>query len=533
MILKIQKHLLFQNFLPGQNIIINGTSYEYIHYKDTSKELSLKPQKTNNIIFYKPKAVINVLNNELTRFDKKDEKKFIVQGESLNFSFKMFEAPIELFYTQYYSFERFYHSPYAHNNTPKITELSESFIEESKRKYITRFLHLKWEVCSDFAQHADLFTTQLHLLLYEFMPVLFPYHSQYIQIASNNTLRNDLRKLTPWIYPENNFNYNTEKPLIELYIVEDSFSDLGTLNTLQDYLETIFRYLYDLLKWINDGATSEYDGAYSEYIKGGAFSDDKLNFLTYGIREKFTWDISLLLRFIKENAFFDTSAIDDNYNNLIKKHSASIDVECDYCAKAFKLSEVQIMEDGLHRCSNCAKDAVDTLSRAKELETEAKKLYAELLNIDFSQLKYEFKFVTATELHNYYNTPFHVTPKYDKRELTGLATDREIDVIRVEKFRKPPKTLSVIVHEMMHIYQYQRLNYFKLKNTEEELVEGMSRWAEYYLLKNSETPEYVEEAESIHNNSIEDTSEYGVGYRYVSDKYGDNLIIKVNKKYGI
>ncbi len=86
---------------------------------------------------------------------------------------------------------------------------------------------------------------------------------------------------------------------------------------------------------------------------------------------------------------------------------------------------------------------------------------------------------------------------------------------------------------MMHIYQFQRLNYFKLKNTEEELVEGMSRWAEYYLLKNSETPEYVEEAESIHNNSIEDTSEYGVGYRYVSDKYGDNLIIKVNKKYGI
>jgi len=546
-ILKIQKHLLFQNFLPGQNIILNGTSYEYIQYNDINKELSLSPKRTENVIFYKPEAVINVPKKEFVRFDKKETKKFMVKGEKLNFSLKMFEAPIELYYKQYYSFEKFYHSPYANANTPEIRELSENFIEQSKRKYITRFLHLKWEVCSELKEHLDLFTTQIHMLLYEFMPVLFPYHAQYIQIASNNKLRSDLRKLTPWVYPQNNFNYDTEKPYIELYIVEDSFSDLGILNALQDYFETIFRHLYDLLKWINDETKSEYDGTYSEYIKGGAFPEDKLSFLSYGIPEKFAWNIALLLRFVKENAFFDTSTIDDNYDNLIKRYSNSIDVECDYCTKAFKLSEVQIMEDGLHRCSGCSKDAVDTLSRARELETEAKKLYDELLNIDFEQIKYEFKFVTATELHDYYNVPFHVTPKYDQRNLIGLAADREIDVILIEKFRKSPETFSIIVHEMMHIYQYQRLNYFKLKNIEEELIEGMTRWAQWYLLKHSENSGYMKEADILHEYSMEDTSEYGVGYRYILnnyrdkldnykselDKYGDKLITKINEKYGI
>lgn len=543
-ILKIKKHLLFQNFLPGQNIIINGTSYEFIRYDDNTKKLTLSPQRTENVIFYKPEAVIEVPKIKFVQFDKKETKKFMVNRERLNFSLKMFEAPIELYYTQYYSFEKFYHSLHAKANTPQIRELSKEFIEQSKRKYITRFLHLKWEVCSEFKEHLDLFTTQIHMLLYEFMPVLFPYHSQYIQIASNNVLKPNLRKLTPWIYPENNFDYNTEKPYIELYILEDSFSDLGILNALQDYFETIFKHLYDLLKWINDKTTGEYDGTYSEYIIGGAFPDDKLSFLSYGIPEEFAWDIELLLRFIKENAFFDTSAIDDNYDNLIKKYSA-IDVECDYCAKTFKLSEVQIMEDGLHRCNDCAMDAVDTLSRAKELETEAKKLYKELLKIDFSQIDYEFKFVTATELHDYYNIPFEVTPKYDNRQMVGLATDRDIDVILVEKFRKPPETLSIIVHEMMHIFQFQRLNFFKLRNSEVELVEGMTRWAEWYLLENSGKPEYEEFANTIQNYSENDLSEYGVGYNYIlrkygdkykdkyGDKYGDILIAKINKKYGI
>ena len=43
---------------------------------------------------------------EFVRFDKK-KKKFMVKGEKLNFSLKMFEAPIELYYKQYYSFENF------------------------------------------------------------------------------------------------------------------------------------------------------------------------------------------------------------------------------------------------------------------------------------------------------------------------------------------------------------------------------------------------------------------------------------------
>lgn len=532
-ILRIPKYLLFQNFLPQQNIIINGTSYRYNQYNDTSKELSLSPYKTDNVVFYKPQAVVS-LTNEMppTRFDSEEQNMFIVGGQRLSFSLNMFETPMELYYTSYFSFEKFYQSPVS-NKAPKKKELSPDFIDQSKRKYITRFLHLKWEISAEFEQSKDLITTQLHLLLYEFMPVLFPYYTQYIQIASDNKLKKELRELTPWIYPENNFKYDESGNFIEIYIVEDSFADLGVLKSIKIHFETIVKHLYDLLKWLNDKDSNDNVGGYVEYIKGGALSVDKLSFLTYGVPDKFEWDIELLIRFIKNNAFFDTTHIDDNYNKMSKEIGPSLDVECDYCRKTIKMSEVEVMEDGLHRCSSCAIDAVDTLEKALKLEVEAKRLYKELLNIDFMQLKYEFKFVTATELHDYYGKPFNTTHRYDKREAIGLASDRDIDVIHVEKFWKASHTLSTIVHEMMHIYQYQKLNYFKIKNSENELIEGMTRWAEYYLLVNSGVPEYIEVAKALHDYSLTDESKYGVGYRYVLDKYGDDLMAKVNKKYAI
>ena len=115
----------------------------------------------------------------------------------------------------------------------------------------------------------------------------------------------------------------------------------------------------------------------------------------------------------------------------------------------------------------------------------------------------------------------------------GLASDREIDHIHVEKFYKKESICSTIIHELMHIYQYQKLNYFKLQNNEVELIEGMTTYAQYLLFMKSGNPEYQNHAEFIDKHRTTDTSEYGIGYRYVKEKYGEDFLQIITKKYGV
>jgi len=404
----------------------------------------------------------------------------------------------------------------------------------SKRKYITRYLKLKWDLSKDFAAKKDEITTALHILLYEFMPVLFPYRHQYIQVLSDNAFKPGIRKHLPWIFAGHNLKISGGDS-IEIYIVEDSFSDLGILKALENHLEYVIKNLYDLLKWIKDDSNCHVSD-YMSYVKGQPFYVDKLQFLKYGLKDKeIHWDIDLLLDFIKQNAFFNTDTIDDNHNRRCIDGNNPVEVVCDYCGVTYDLSEVEIMEDGLHRCLNCSQGAVDTLDHALDLEKEAHQLYKKFLNFDINkeQLAYDFRFVTATELHQYYNKPFYVTNEFDERLVIGLASDREIDAILIEKFRKETETLATIIHEIMHIIQFQKLNYFKMVNTEPLLVEGMTTWAEYYILSRSNNPDHRAFAKSYDAYRRAENSEYGESYRYIQDKYGDRAFEILIKKYAL
>lgn len=528
----IPKYLLFQNILPQQNIIINGTSYEYTNFNETTRELVLNAIKTDNQVFYKPRVLAKKTGEQSKEIDAENKYTFFVNGKEHLFQLAMLEAEMEVCHTSYFAFEKYYHSPFAASNTPKLIPLDKEFISKSKRKYRTRYLKLNWEITEDLLEHKELIVTQLHHLLYEFLPVLFPYRHQYVQIASNNNYLSEHRKKTPWVFAEHNFKI-TQNNNIELYIIEDSFSDLGILKAIQLHFEYIIKNLYDLLLWLQDD--KEYFSTdYTEFVKGNAFTKDKLQFLKYGLAdENNLWNIEILLKFIKENAYFDNDRLDDNHKKRRSQINLSINVECDYCKGAFKFSEIDVMEDGLHRCAECSVDAIDTEVQIKALEKEAKELYKKHLNIDFSsnKLPYELNFVTATALHNYYNKPFYITNKFDKRTAVGLASDRELDIIHVEKHLQQSATISIVIHEMMHIYQYQRLNFFKMKNSEPQLIEGMTTWAEYLLLSKSDVPIYQEYAKLIDEARMQDQTEYGIGYRYVKEKYGEDMIKRITKKY--
>jgi hypothetical protein len=203
LLLEIPKYLLFQNFLPQQNIIIDGISYDYISYNDGERQLVLRTKQTDNISFNKPKTNIILLGKEATRIDIEESPTVFIDGIMHQFSIEIYESEMELFYSGYYQFERLYHSHQAKTDTPKWINLLaiSDFKELSKRKYNTRYIHIKWEVSQKFKENLSELNTRLHQLLYEFLPVLFPHRYQYIQVASQNDMDKEHRDKTPWIFP--------------------------------------------------------------------------------------------------------------------------------------------------------------------------------------------------------------------------------------------------------------------------------------------------------------------------------------------
>src|SRR5690606_6971579 len=98
---------------------------------------------------------------------------------------------------------------------------------------------------------------------------------------------------------------------------------------------------------------------------------------------------------------------------------------------------------------------------------------------------------------------------------------------------KEEETIAAIIQELMHIYQFQALNYLKMKNNEPELVDGMAVYSVYYLMKNCDKQGYIDFSERWYNHYISDTSSLGAGFRHILNNYGENLLSLVKKKYDL
>lgn len=519
LILEIPKYLLFQNFLPLQNIIIDGISYEYVQYSEINKELVLKTRPTDIFSFNKPAAVIGVSNHSKAEIiESTDNLGIFIDGRLHRFSSEITENEIEIYYQNYYQFHRFYNSPLSKQQTPKLIDLGEfgSLIEDSKRKYNTRYLHFQWEVPKKYTDRLAELTTRIHHLIYEFLPILFPQRSQYILIASDNNLDERHRNAVPWIFPENNFEYNAEN-CIEFYVIEDSFADLGILKPIQNFFsKKILTDLYFYLKWISDPNPAVLP-PYFQNFKNNFFYKDKLSFLKYGLTgNQISWDIEFLIEFLEDSKLFDKTAIGQGYSTGRPASSTvkSSNVECDYCGNKFKLDQVQLMEDGLHRCKDCAANAVEDEATAKELAAQAVKLFNTVCGVDLN-VAYDLKLVSATELNHALGIPFRVSDKFDKRKNSGAV----MNTIYLEKGVSKNISLGCLIRELTALYEIQKLNFMTMKYADPKLTEGLPIYAEYILMKNSGNVDFMNYADKLKQIYDKGNATESEVFKYMNQKF--------------
>lgn len=527
----ISLNLLFQNFLPGQTMALNGRPYLFENFSHKDLKLQVRKTESRNTLFYKPVHQVT-LSGEVNEADKEETLMFFRQGNGYKLSLAMKEMTAIIETHAYFEFISAYNSPQAGEMQPVQYDLKHAEQKMVKREYtMCRILTLNWELLPDFVKDKAEITTWLHILLSESLKVFFPLYNQYLIIVSDNSFNTSLRRKLPWIFPESD---RTSPPLSEPYgqavsinILEDSFADLGLLKAIQRNFIYIQKHVFDLLLWYGEEPLTNQANLmnYRNNIK------DKLTYLSYGLTEQPGFDKDLMIRFLEHHLPIDKTIL---YEISAKRKLVIIEgsVECDYCHQPYTMDKITTMEDGLHRCNECSIDAIDTLEQALVILEEAKELYRDHLSIDFNKYSFDFHFVTAKELHELNNIEFVPTSKYDVRKLVGQAWDDNKDRVYIEKGYKHIQTLDPIIHELCHIWEYNELDCAAINSDpiKADIIEGMCIWAEVFLLRKAGFGEYADYLESAWQN---DTTKYGNGYRYLKENYPTDPLNEIKREFKI
>ncbi len=189
--------------------------------------------------------------------------------------------------------------------------------------------------------------------------------------------------------------------------------------------------------------------------------------------------------------------------------------DCDFCGKPSV--PVHLLESGLARCADCEAEALED-------EDELHVVFAEALHFFEShhvQLPRYIRprFATPKEIAAFNNTDFSPTPGFDSRPV-GMAaaphTTLHLDTIFIEKGFSRARVFATIIHELVHVWQFNTLNLDSLEQTGQALIlmEGLARWAELDALEKHGEYQLVGELQASMNN-LQD--EYSLGYQKLLD----------------
>lgn len=280
----ILKDMLFQNYLPRQKHIFNGRTFEISSYDDNEGVMTIRnlPQFNNHLFYYS----CFVLSHQGKSLIGDIEDYISYTSHESDFSLLQFETPMKVDTPAYYEFRKSYAGITRTNNQEVLRiDLTSGEQNAVKRNYLNcRVMKLEWKLNKKMAEQIPTIQAGLHLLLFEAFRSFFPYSYQYLIVCSdrsqlNTKQQNEMAEL-PWIFPE--FKSENNKDCVEIFIFEDSISDMGVLNAIRENYTYIFQYIYDYLQWLEEPAPKVSDKkttSNKNYVNNVV---DKLSFLKYG-----------------------------------------------------------------------------------------------------------------------------------------------------------------------------------------------------------------------------------------------------------
>lgn len=300
-----------------------------------------------------------------------------------------------------------------------------------------------------------------------------------------------------------------DAPDESVYIIEDSMLDLGLLDAVTKNFTTLLRIIADYTSWHNDG---EVRGTVSDaYL---AFGYDEIpEFLKL-------WETADLLNSSdrEENPFTKARCSEPEPEFEIDLESIN---HCDFCGMPLNGVSYERLTDGRVRCDECSRSAINTVDEFRKLFDRNRQMMESFYGIEFRR-PITLRTMDAKRIARRAGRVFKPTVEMTARVIGYAQRKHGEYFLNVENGSPRLATISTLIHELTHIWQYinwddaQLKKYYPDKESDTLAHEGMAVWAEvqYLYLIGEASFAARQEAYSLARDDV-----YGEGFRAYCERY--------------
>ncbi|MBU9714374.1 hypothetical protein [Evansella tamaricis] len=257
-----------------------------------------------------------------------------------------------------------------------------------------------------------------------------------------------------------------EQGKFTFYVLEDSPTQLGLLESIQDNWEGIMNILDDYLKWILEDVQEN-----GSYLR---FGNEKLPKI---------FDLKGTEQFVAKMVSGHT------VHKSRLAHQGSIGSEvlreveedaekrsCSFCDKEYIAGHYEVLDDERNRCPECRESAVNHVSELIPIYEHCRAYLIEQFGVELRR-DIDLSLVNAETLHSSSGLSF--VPENPGRMVGKASMDENLDIsVMVENGAPKLQTYMTLVHELTHVWQFDQLN-VRFMTLEE--LEGFATWVELHL----------------------------------------------------
>jgi hypothetical protein len=366
---------------------------------------------------------------------------------------------------------------------------------------------LRIEIVSKLAQieNAAKIEFTLALLLNELFVSLFPDTHHFLKACvtldesffdQTHSQSRNLHLIFPSFHVDDD---PEEEGNITLYIIEDSPVHLGMVETIAQNWEKVFDLLNDYLFWLLNESNGGSDYLYFGY---GQYPAELALYESFAVLD------TLLSR--KKLREIRTDYHGRKVEGDIIKMNTS-ETQCVFCGKSVSTAQIHQLNDGRQRCLTCNESAVDHVLGVEPLYREVRQFFKDVYLVNLPE-DIALSVLSTVEIHKMSGLPF--IPEAGNPRLSGKASvdgDGKLRVL-VENGSPRTYTLSILAHELTHIWQYENLQVDELDLEE---LEGFASWVEVHMMTQMGEVPY---ANMLKEQLDSRQDSYGRGYRLIKEK---------------
>lgn len=228
----------------------------------------------------------------------------------------------------------------------------------------------------------------------------------------------------------------------------------------------------------------------------------------------------LTLRGFSINSFRKARERDAIENTIIDNES---DLKCDFCDTPISGVSYERLNDGRIRCNDCSATAINNLQEFRDIFLQCLNLMESFFDIDFD-VEITVKMTDAYKIARGFGSVYQPTCEADSRVLGYAQRLFGKYSIYMENGSPRMETISTIVHELTHIWQYRNWDenlinkYYPTPEKRDMVYEGMAVWVSIQYLYLIGEYAYARKVEAIYSAKKRDDL-YAEGFKMYAIKY--------------